>query len=143
VPLCLKDGKLLRPLAPAAPLPESLCTDPMHEEKAYRVIAPLVNGAAAVAAYNLLDRAESKVRSSVSSDDYTQAGNMVSPYRGPWKVPAEGLLLYDWHEQKGHIMESDYTFSMEGFSDKLIYLLPVISGWAVIGPVESTSHRLP
>ena len=37
--LCYADGELLRPLAPAGPLPDSACIDPMKRPAAYRAIA--------------------------------------------------------------------------------------------------------
>lgn len=52
-PLHLTDGRILRPLAPAVPTPESVFIDPYEDDDAYRVIAPLPHGTAALAAYNL------------------------------------------------------------------------------------------
>ncbi|MFW6438056.1 MAG: Sip1-related alpha-galactosidase, partial [Armatimonadota bacterium] len=57
-PLCLSDGRLLRPLAPAAPVPESTFLDALGEaDRPYLVVAPLTNRCAAVAAYTAV-RAE-------------------------------------------------------------------------------------
>ena len=53
LPLCYKDGRILRPLAPAAPLPESLFIEPAKDP--YRVVAPLANESAAVVVYNLTE----------------------------------------------------------------------------------------
>lgn len=80
-PLCYEDGLLLRPLAPAAPLPDSIFKDPTRMSQAYRVIAPLEGETAAVAVYNLT-AGDMLVHSAIGPDDYTHAGAMVQPYVG-------------------------------------------------------------
>lgn len=135
-PLCFNDGKLLRPLAPAIPLPESLWIDPMQEEKPYRVIAPLSYGAVAIVNYNLVDKDESTIRGYVHAEDYCDAGHMIQPYAGKWDMPPEGLFLYDWHKQTGQIMDGSYEFELTNFDDRLLYLIPIVNGWAVVGPTD-------
>ena len=53
MPLVWSDGLLLRPLAPAVPLPDSVFPDALNENRLYRVIAPLPGQSAAVVVYNL------------------------------------------------------------------------------------------
>jgi len=53
MPLCYSDGELLRPLAPAAPAPDSLFLDPIAQPRPLKVLAPLPNEAVAVIVYNL------------------------------------------------------------------------------------------
>lgn len=152
-PLCYEDGLLLRPLAPAAPLPDSVFTDPIKKPQAYRVIAPLEGGAAAVAAYHLA-AGEMSVHGVVSPKDYQHAGAMIQPYAGRWTEPAEGLVVYDWYEGAGRRLDTEYRFDLTGFSDRLLLLCPIRNGWAVIGRTdkylspaavqiaESTNRRL-
>jgi len=136
-PLCYEDGELLRPIAPAAPLPDSVFIAPMRQKVAYRVIAPLSGGAAAIAAYNLYHPISgTPVQTSVTKEDYTHAGAMVQPYPGKWKVPGEGLVVYDWYAGKAEKLGEKYAFELDGFSDRLLHLCPIQKGWAVIGRTD-------
>jgi hypothetical protein len=135
-PLCYEDGRLLRPLAPAAPLPDSVFIAPMREKIPYRVIAPLTEGAAVVAAYNFYDPSEESIAAAVTAEDYTHAGGMIQPYLGKWKVPDEGLVVYDWYAGKAARLGQSYTFELKGFSDRLLHLCPILKGWAVIGRTD-------
>ena len=134
-PLCYADGELLRPLAPAAPLPESLLLDPFSDPKPYRVIAPLSGGAAAVAAYNLTEPAQ-PVSGAVTAADYTDAGAMVQPYGGPWGVPHDGLVIYDSYAGVAMRLEEGYAFELPEFADLLLLICAVQYGWAVIGRLD-------
>ncbi len=133
LPLCYNDGELLRPLAPAAALPESLFISPAHENEPFRAIAPLTGGAAAVAVYNLTepDRA---IQGYISADDYRNAGIMIQPQPEKWEIPPEELVIYDWYSGKARkIGREPYTFGMADFTDRLFMLCPVRDGWAAIG----------
>lgn len=135
-PLCYKDGKLLRPLAPSVPLQESLFSCVMNEKKLYKVIAPLNNGAASMICYNLYDKAEDiEISGSISKDDYKSASAMIQPYQGEWTLPVEGLIVYDFYEHKALRLIDKYNVVLKGFSDKLLHLCPIYNGWAVIGDV--------
>lgn len=135
-PLCYKDGKLLRPLAPSVPLQESLFACVMNEKELYKVIAPLDNGAASIVCYNLYDKAENTVISgSISKNDYKSASAMIQPYPGEWSLPAEGLVVYDYYDKKVSKLDDKYPVTLKGLSDKLLHLCPVNHGWAVIGDV--------
>jgi len=136
-PLCHTDGKLLRPLAPAAPLPDSIFVDPYRNPVPYRVIAPLPNGSAAIVVYNLKHAKEPVgFTAGVSAADYTHANAMVQPYPGKRSMPAEGLVFYDWYAGKGQRLAVQYTFELSGLEDRLIQLSPIIKGWAVIGRTD-------
>ncbi len=134
MPLCMKDGKLYRPLAPAVPLPESVTLSALSEAKAYRVIAPLANGAAAIVAYNLMSPTPAEaVKTQITAADYTHAGSFIQPAVAAWKIPKEGLVYYDWYEGKGGLLNDGYSIELKGFSDRFVQLSPVVKGWSVVG----------
>ncbi|MHC4338504.1 MAG: Sip1-related alpha-galactosidase, partial [Planctomycetota bacterium] len=136
-PLCYEDGELLRPIAPAAPLPDSVFIAPMRQMKPYRVIAPLTGGAAAIVAYNFYHpTSQVPLQVSVTKRDYTHASGMIQPYPGKWKVPQEGLVVYDWYAGKAEKFGDKYTFELKGFSDRLLHLCPIQKGWSVIGRTD-------
>lgn len=136
-PLCYTDGKLLKPLAPATPLPDSIFVDAYRDPVPYRVIAPLANGAAAIVVYNIKHANEAATfTAGVSPADYIHANAMIQPYPGKRPIPAEGLVLYDWYAGKGQLFDKDYTFELSGLEDRLIQLSPITKGWAVIGRTD-------
>ncbi|MBI1894955.1 MAG: raffinose synthase [Acidobacteria bacterium] len=132
-PLCYQDGRILRPLAPAAPLPESLFVDPAKD--AYRVVAPLPDGAAALLIYNLT-RPVQTVRATVGPDDYRAASIMMQPYPGSWEPPQEGLVMYDWRERSAAPLKGGREVQLGGFEDRFLLLCPVQEGWSVIGRTD-------
>lgn len=135
-PLCYKDGRLLRPLAPSVPLQESLFSCAMNEKELYKVIAPLDNGAASIVCYNLYDKAEDvEISGSISKNDYKSASAMIQPYQGEWELPAGGLVVYDFYDKKVSRLDDKYDVTLKGLSDKLLHLCPINNGWAVIGDV--------
>ncbi len=132
-PLCLEDGRLLQPLAPAVPLPESLFVDSYEDERAYRVAAPLSHGCVAVAAYNLTDPVHA-VHGSVAAEDYRWAGAMLQDGRPEWEIPAEGLIAYDVKRGAVHLLsEGPVVFTIGDFGDEFFILCPIRGGLAVIG----------
>lgn len=134
LPLSYSDGELLRPLAPAVPLSESVMLSALTTPQAYRVVAPLQHGAAAFVAYNLMHPSPAEnVTSAFTEKDYEAAGEFIQPKAESWKAPSEGLVYYDWYEQKGGKLGSGYKFDLFGFADKLVQLSPVKNGWSVIG----------
>ena len=133
-PLCTKEGELFRPLAPAVPLPESAVLSALEVAQAYRVVAPLPNGAAAYIAYNLVHPSKSSpIKARFSTQDYTQAGSFIQPSVAPWQVPAEGLVYYDWYNQTGGVLNKYVEFDLTGFADRFVQMSPVKQGWSVIG----------
>lgn len=134
LPLSYSDGELIRPLAPAVPLPESVMLSALTTPQAYRVVAPLGNGAAAFVAYNLMQTTPAEtVVSAFSVMDYQAAGEFIQPKAESWKAPKEGLVYFDWYGQKGGRLINEYKFDLNGFADKLVQLSPIKSGWSVVG----------
>ncbi|MGC9341273.1 MAG: Sip1-related alpha-galactosidase [Bacteroidales bacterium] len=134
-PLCYNDGLLIRPLAPGVPMPESFFSDALYEkENLYKVIAPLNNKSCAIAAYNLAIDNKAKLSTKITPDDYRYSPVMMQPYNGLWEIPKEGLVIYDWKEQKGSKLESSGVHvDITGFGHKLFLLCPINKGWAVVG----------
>lgn len=134
-PLCLADGRLLRPLAPAVPLPDCEFVDPVREAVPYRVVAPLAQASVAVCVYNLVhtEEGETTLRAEVSAADYDHAAVLMQPPPADWRRPDEGLAWYDWDEGRGGRLEEALSFRLTGLADKLILLAPIREGWAVIG----------
>lgn len=141
-PLIQSDGKLLRPMAPAVPLPDSCFIHPLSSSALYGVIAPLNNRCAAVVYYNLNTDAAATTRTGVlRPGDYPSASAMLqgAGAEEKWEVPAEGLVAYDWRNGRGVKLAPQGVplslVSVEGGSMKdIFYLLaPVKNGWAVLG----------
>jgi len=131
-PLTYANGRILGTLAPAVPLPESLMTDPYRGGKAFRIIAPLKNKAAAIMAVNLRQD-DAVTTTQVSLQDYGFAGSMIQPYQGLWEVPKEGLLLYDYYNKIALVLTKDFQFNLESRKERLILLNPIQNGWSIIG----------
>ena len=129
MPLCMEDGKLLRPAAPAAPLPDSLFMDPYLDDSAFRVVAPLRHDVAGVGLYNL-PHPTKPVTAGVSASDYRWAGGLLQDGEPEWAAP-EGVVIYDVLNQMAQ--REDLTLTLETFSDRLFLLCPLMQGWAVIG----------
>lgn len=134
-PLCYGDGEVLRPLAPGAPLPESLFVDPFHTEQPYRVIAPLRNAAAAVVLYNLTEPVRS-VQGWVSPEDYSARHCMLSPAAREADSGPARLLVYNWATRVATPLSEKHTVALDGFTDALLLLIPRTAGWGVIGRVD-------
>jgi len=133
-PLCYEDGELLRPAAPACPLPDSIFIAPMREKKPYRVIAPFANGSVSIVAHNLYHPTDDvPMKVSVSEEDYQWGNCMYQPFEDKWEAPMEGLVYYDWHNGRGGILRGSYEFELTGFEERLIHLSGVTMGWAAIG----------
>jgi len=136
-PLCYNDGRLLRPIAPAGPLPDSVFIAPMRERSAYRVIAPLSGGAAAIVVHNLYHPTdETPITTAVTEKDYADASAMIQPYPGKWQVPPDGLFVYDWYAGSGQKLGKGYQFELRGFCDRLLLVCPIRQGWAVVGRTD-------
>jgi hypothetical protein len=136
LPLCYADGRTLRPIAPPAPLPESLFMDPFKSGRAYRAITPLAHHTAAVVAYNLSEPTR-PVSGSISVADYAHATAMVQPYAGPWTPPTGGLVLYDWRAGRAEKLAAAKEYTLRDFNeDRLFLLCPIEDGWAIIGRTD-------
>ena len=137
MPLVWSDGLLLRPLAPAVPLPDSVFLDALNEIRLYRVIAPLPGQCAAVVLYNLKHPSpETAVRGKISLNDYRYAaallkGKQALNYYG---TPVEGIAAYS--AEGGRALTAsrpELDVEITGFQDRLFILAPIVGGWAVIG----------
>ena len=137
MPLVWSDGLLLRPLAPAVPLPDSVFLDALNENRLYRVIAPLPGQSAAIVLYNLKHPSpEAAVRGKISLNDYRYAaallkGKQALNYYG---TPVEGIAAYS--AEGGRALTAsrpELDVEITGFQDRLFILAPIVGGWAVIG----------
>lgn len=132
-PLCFADGRILRPLAPAVPLPESVFVDPYEDDDAYRVVAPLPHGCAAAAAYNLTHPAK-PVHGAWSADDHRHAAALLSPAEArAWARPAESILRYDCLSGHAELQDEPARFSLLPLTDAFVVFSPVQQGWALVG----------
>jgi hypothetical protein len=133
-PLCFRDGRLLRPLAPAVPLPDSIFADTYDEAAPLRVIAPLPHACAAVAIYNLTDP-EQPVRAHLAAEDYLHAGAMLQYAPSEWTMPEEGLVAYDVKTGQATRLEPGRSLELllPNFGDQFFVLCPIVNGVAVIG----------
>ncbi|UYU46680.1 Sip1-related alpha-galactosidase [Bacteroides salyersiae] len=135
-PLCYDDGLIIRPLAPATVMERSVFTAPLIEQVPYYVSAPLENGVAAVVIYNLCVDSVT-VSGTIDSSDYSMTGTLLQPYSGKWKLPEEGLFLYDYDAHTGYpIGKNKHKFQISGFDDKLYFFIPIYKGWAIIGRTD-------
>ncbi|NOQ41067.1 MAG: hypothetical protein GQ563_01005, partial [Desulfuromusa sp.] len=138
MPLCYEDGLLIRPLAPASPLEGDLFLNP--EDKAlYRAMAPLANKSVAFVLYNFHEDTNKdpvELSSSITPEDYCSASAMIQPYPGDWKLPEEGLLVYDFTTKSAEKMGKEYKVTLKGFSDRLLQVSPIKNGWSVIGRID-------
>lgn len=133
LPLCFADGRILRPLAPAVPLPESVFTDPYEDDNAYRVVAPLPHGCAAAVAYNLTHPAK-PVQGAWSADDHRHASALLSPAEAAaWSRPAEALLRYDCLTRLAALQNEAARYALAPLTDSFVIFSPVQHGWALIG----------
>jgi hypothetical protein len=133
-PLVFKNGKLLRPLAPGVPLPDSMFIDALSSPAALRVVAPLEHGCAAIGLFNLSGR--DAITSCVTSNDYIYAGGMIQPYAGLWELPPEGVVAFDWKKQTAYDLAQSPPISLKKQKANLIILSPVQHGWAVVGRTD-------
>ncbi|MDR1280694.1 MAG: raffinose synthase [Opitutaceae bacterium] len=141
-PLHLSDGRILRPLAPAVPLPESVFIDPYEDDEAWRVIAPLPHGCAALAAYNLTHPGKD-VRGTWHMDDLRHREAMLSLGASGAGAPLASenrqILLYDTLTRAIRLLtsgEPSVPFTLAPLTDAFVILSPVVHGWAIIGNPE-------
>lgn len=128
-PLCFADGEILRPIEPAVPAPDSLFCNTYESEDAFRVLAPLAGGAAAVAAYNLTSP-ERPVRGTVAASDHTWARRLAGG------LPEEPIVACRWRDTTARVLREPWTFELPGFGDEVFWLSPLRAGWAVFGRAD-------
>jgi hypothetical protein len=133
-PLCLHDGRLLRPLAPGTPLEADLFYTP-DSGSLFRVLAPLPNACAAFGVFHL-ETNDAPLTSEIGPQHFRESSNMMQPYPGPWRLPEEGLVLYDVLSRRALRLDKPHTIRMSTFGASLFQLSPVHSGWSMIGAVD-------
>ncbi len=135
--LCFEDGRILRPLAPAVPAPESLFVNTYEDDRAYRVIAPLPNRAAAFISYNLTHPGK-PVSGFIQGADYTFVPGMMQDGEATWAFPSEGVLAYDVARRSAQPLGRDdrIVLDLPTFGDTFHLLVPIRHGWAVLGRVD-------
>lgn len=129
-PLCFHDGRILRPLEPAVPAPESIFLDSYESAQAFRVLAPMSRHAAVVVAYNITSP-EIPVYGSVTRRDHLDAMLLL-----PDPDAFDGdLVAYRWHDGSARKLTGDETweFGIPEFADELFWLVEVREGWSVLG----------
>lgn len=133
-PLIFNNGKVIRTLAPAVPLEESLFIDAYGSGLPYRVIAPTRHKSCVIAAFNFSK--DSLVNGVISKNDYKYAAAKEQPFNGLWTLPEEGLVIYDCMNGKGALLNQDYEFSVVRMKGILFNIAPIQKGWAVIGRAD-------
>jgi Raffinose synthase or seed imbibition protein Sip1 len=137
-PLCFQDGRILRPIAPGAPVEEDLFYTP-GTGRLLRVIAPLANACATVGVFHLesgQDAHPTVFTTQITDRTYHQAAGMVQPYRGPWPISKEGLLVYEWDRKTARPLTENYEVSLSEFGGLLLQIGPIFLGWSVIGRID-------
>jgi hypothetical protein len=135
--LCFEDGRILRPLAPAVPTPESIFLNTYEDDRAYRVLAPLPHRSVALIAYNLT-HPEKPVSGFIHGADYTIAPGLMQDGESEWPFPPEGVLAYDCARGTARPLRSQDRIALElpTFGDSLHLLVPIQHGWAVLGRAD-------
>lgn len=134
-PLCDRDGRLLRPVAPAIPSEDSLFLTP-GEPALFKAFAPLSDGSVTVHVMNLREE-EAELTTMIDAKDYAQGGGMVQPYLGLWEAPEEGLVVYDVLAGKGVKLDGAHEVALsKPLEHALLQLTPIDDGWALIGRAD-------
>ena len=131
MPFAYEDGRLLRTAAPATLLPESFFIHPFRGKEAFRVVAPMEDGVAAIALFNFTESGKA-LKSGFKPSDYAHAGELLAD-GAAWTVPSEGMLVYSQASKKAVPLGDGFTTDIEDFAAKLYLLYPKTKGWAVIG----------
>lgn len=134
-PLVDSEGKVFRPQAPAVPFPDELGVNPMFSGKAFRVFAPVGDEAMAIICYNLNnEETGTSVKATVSPQDFRWRNALENGI--PAEYDEEGMLIYDWEKKTGLLLRAPAEMTLQGFTDRLLFLCPVRDGWAVVGVEE-------
>lgn len=98
-------------------------------------MAPLDGQAAAIGVFNLT-LGNASVEARITAADYQAASALIQPYPGPWPLPTEGVLVFDWDTGQAHKLEGSYRIDVPNYSARLLLLCPISNGWAVIGRTD-------
>ena len=137
-PLCYGDGRLLRPLAPGAPLSEDLFHD-QTAPRLFRAIAPLDHDAAVIMVMNLHhggEHSRTEFTTNLTQEDYAARFVMMQPRPDASPVPQEGLLVYDFQSGKAETLTKEYEIALTGFGSRLVQIQPIRNGRCVIGRTD-------
>ncbi|MGJ8654581.1 MAG: Sip1-related alpha-galactosidase [Opitutaceae bacterium] len=134
VPFAYEDGKLLRTSAPATLLPESFFIHPFRDDNAFRVVAPMKDGVAAIALFNFTESGKT-LKSGFTAKDYSHAGELL-PNGAAWTAPSEGLLVYDRDAKSVIELGKGFSTEVGEFDAKLFLVYPKSKGWAIIGRAD-------
>lgn len=131
-PLVDSRGMLFRPRAPAVPFPDELGINPVFGGKAFRVFAPVGDEAMAIVCYNLNDeKTASSVKATISPQDFRWRNALENGKAEEYTE--KGMLVYDWERKTGLPLRAPAEMTLQGFTDRLLFLCPVREGWAVVG----------
>lgn len=131
-PLVDSRGLLFRPRAPAVPFPDELGINPVFGGKAFRVFAPVGDEAMAIVCYNLNDeKTASSVKATISPQDFRWRNALENGKAEEYTE--KGMLVYDWERKTGLPLRAPAEMTLQGFTDRLLFLCPVREGWAVVG----------
>ncbi|HEY0946674.1 MAG TPA: Sip1-related alpha-galactosidase [Opitutaceae bacterium] len=128
MPLCFADGRLLRPLAPAQPLPDSIFEDPYESGCAYRAGAPLPHGGAAIGCYNLA-HPDRPVVGQIDPADLVSVRHML----GRGEAVTGAVVALDVRAGRAWRLSAREWFTLSAGEDALFVLSPVQHGWALLG----------
>lgn len=128
--LCCRDGRLLRPLAPAQPLPDSIFLDPYESDQAFRVAAPLPHGGAAVGCYNLA-HPNRAVRGGLFAADLAAARRMLAEDEG--RETEDRVVALDVLQGRAWWLTRTISFDLAPMTDRLFVLAPIVDGAALLG----------
>jgi hypothetical protein len=129
-PLCWSDGRLLRPLAPAAPIRANTYVNPYEEGQPFIVAAPLANGAAALAAFNLTEPSV-PVSGRWGLEVYREAFEGIGDDHPVQRT--DQVVVYEWATREARLLDGEIVAELPGFGHRLWLVCPVIGGWGVIG----------
>jgi hypothetical protein len=130
-PLMYSNGKIVGTLAPLSVLPKSLMHDPYKGKKAISIISPLKNKSCAIVSLNL-NRGE-VVNETLSPEDYKFASSLIQPYKGQWKIPSEGLLIFDSYNRTASRFINQISFKLKTREERLFQLFPIKHNYALLG----------
>ena len=107
---------------------DSLFYEKRGDNRLFKAFAPLNDRAVAIHVMNLNE--EPGVRKAViAARDYENGGAMTQPYPGPWRVPDEGLVLYDVLAGSGRKFSGQEVVSLDKpLAHKLFQLSPIRKG---------------
>ncbi len=128
-PAVWSDGELIRPMAPGTLTPEGFFSNP--SKTGIRAVSPLKGKVATFWLANFHN--DEKLEVKLSPEDYRYGGTMIQPYEGLWQQPKEGLIAYDYHTGKAWKMKKPFSAKLSLWETKIIHLIPVQDGWAIIG----------